>query len=127
MRRLGADEVLDYAAPGFPATIGDLDLVIDGVSAASMAALHPAIKPGGLASSLFDPHPAPPAQIRAQVVGTVAAARAPATTSPGPRRTGGRPATDGSRHRDLAAGRGADLCDADGGMRCSAHCQESGW
>lgn len=37
VRELGASEVLDYADPDYPRVLRDLDLVVDGVNAASMA------------------------------------------------------------------------------------------
>lgn len=80
VRSLGADEVIDYNQPGYATSITDLDLVIDGVSSASMAALYSAIRPGGLAISLFDPPAPAPAGIRAQIVGTAAVAAGPLRT-----------------------------------------------
>lgn len=77
VRTLGADEVVDYRSPDLPDLLPDLDLVIDGVSAASMAALYPKIRPGGLAVSLFDPPSPPPAGLRAQLVSTAAVAVGP--------------------------------------------------
>lgn len=77
VRSLGADEVIDYNEPDYASSITDLDLVIDGVSAASMAALYPAIRPGGLAISLFDPPAPSPPEIRTQLVGTAAIAARP--------------------------------------------------
>lgn len=66
VRELGADEVLDYADPDHARGLRDLDLVVDGVDAASMARVYPAIKPGGRIFSLFDQPPAPPAGVRAE-------------------------------------------------------------
>jgi NADPH:quinone reductase-like Zn-dependent oxidoreductase len=69
---LGADEVVDYTDPDYAASLHDLDVVIDGHSAESMAALYPAIRPGGVAITLFDEAVEPPAGIRAQAAGTPA-------------------------------------------------------
>ncbi|WP_435126682.1 NADP-dependent oxidoreductase [Actinacidiphila sp. bgisy144] len=77
VRALGADEVIDYHEPGWAARLDGLDLVIDGVSAASLSALYPAIRPGGLAISLFDPPVPPPGGFEARLVGTLAVARQP--------------------------------------------------
>ena len=66
VRSLGADEVLDYADPDYAGALHDLDLVVDGVDAASMARVYPAIKPGGRIFSLFDQPPPPPAGVRAE-------------------------------------------------------------
>ncbi|MBB4683158.1 NADP-dependent oxidoreductase [Amycolatopsis jiangsuensis] len=77
IRDLGADEVLDYRSPDLPGLLADLDLVIDGVSAAGLAAFYPKIRRDGLALSLFDPPLPPPAGIRAQLVATAAIADGP--------------------------------------------------
>ncbi|CAL9630138.1 NADP-dependent oxidoreductase [Streptomyces sp. enrichment culture] len=77
VRTLGADEVIDYREPGYTARLGGLDLVIDGVSSANLSALYPAIRPGGLAISLFDPPTPPPDGIEARLVGTIAIAQQP--------------------------------------------------
>ncbi len=66
VRSLGADEVLDYADPDYAAVLHDLDLVVDGVDAASMARVYPAIKPGGRIFSLFDQPPPPPSGVRSE-------------------------------------------------------------
>lgn len=65
VRELGADEVLDYADPHYARGLHDIDLVVDGVSAASIARVYPAMKPGGRVFSLFDQPPAPPEGVRA--------------------------------------------------------------
>jgi NADPH:quinone reductase-like Zn-dependent oxidoreductase len=67
---LGADEVVDYTQPGFECLLKDLDVVIDGHSAESLAAIYPAIRAGGLAITLFDQLVDPPAGIRAVEAGT---------------------------------------------------------
>lgn len=66
VRDLGADEVLDYTDPDYARALRDLDLVVDGVDAASMARVYPAIKAGGKVFSLFDQPPPPPAGVRAE-------------------------------------------------------------
>jgi NADPH:quinone reductase-like Zn-dependent oxidoreductase len=68
VRALGADEVLDYAVPDYATGLHDLDLVVDGVDAASMARVYPAVKPGGRVFSLFDPPPPAPAGVRAELL-----------------------------------------------------------
>lgn len=67
---LGADEVVDYTKPGFESQLSELDVVIDGHSAESLATLYPAIKVGGLAITLFDAPVDPPAGVRAVEAGT---------------------------------------------------------
>jgi len=66
VRDLGADEVLDYADPGHARALHDLDLVVDGVNADSMARVYPAIRAGGKVFSLFDQPPPPPTGVRAE-------------------------------------------------------------
>lgn len=65
VRELGADEVLDYADPHYERALHDLDLVVDGVDAASIARIYPAVKEGGRVFSLFDQPPPPPEGVRA--------------------------------------------------------------
>lgn len=74
---LGADEVVDYTQPDYASSLHDLDVVIDGHSAASLAALYPAIKKGGLAITLFDQPADAPAGIRTQEAGTPAVMERP--------------------------------------------------
>jgi NADPH:quinone reductase-like Zn-dependent oxidoreductase len=45
---------LDYRAPDLPESLHDIDVVIDGVSAANIASIYPAMKPGSVAISLFE-------------------------------------------------------------------------
>jgi NADPH:quinone reductase-like Zn-dependent oxidoreductase len=66
VRELGADEVLDYADPNYVRALHDLDLVVDGVDAASIARVYPAMKPGSRLFSLFDQPPPPPPGVRAE-------------------------------------------------------------
>lgn len=66
VRALGADEVLDYADPDYALALRDLDLVVDGVGAASIARAYGALKPGGRVFSLFDQPPPPPPGVRAE-------------------------------------------------------------
>jgi NADPH:quinone reductase-like Zn-dependent oxidoreductase len=70
VRSLGADEALDYRRADQLAELHDIDVVIDGVSAANIAEVYPAMRPGAIAISLFDPPTPPPAGIRAAVVAT---------------------------------------------------------
>ena len=72
VRTLGADEALDYRAPDLLESLHDIDVVIDGVSAANIATLYPAMKPGSIAISLFDQPPPAPDGVRAEVVATTA-------------------------------------------------------
>jgi NADPH:quinone reductase-like Zn-dependent oxidoreductase len=48
LRRLGADEVVDYTQADVAAATGDLDLVMDMIGGAGSVRLLPALKPGGL-------------------------------------------------------------------------------
>lgn len=70
VRRLGADLVIDYRQPGFEQDLHDLSLVVDGVSAAGMARIYPAMNEGATLVSLFDVPPPAPAGIHTQHVAT---------------------------------------------------------
>lgn len=100
VRGLGADEVIDYHQPDYPEQLDGLDLVIDGVGAENLSALYPAIRPGGLAISLFDaPTPAPDG-IEARLVDTVRVATQPLR---GPLEELARLVTDGALRVEVTA------------------------
>lgn len=66
VRSLGANEALNYSDSNYTQLLSDLDLVIDGVSAESIASIYPAVKPGGRVFSLFDLPPNAPDGVTAE-------------------------------------------------------------
>jgi NADPH:quinone reductase-like Zn-dependent oxidoreductase len=70
VRGLGADEAIDYIRSDVVETLHGIDVVIDGVGAANIAKVYPAMRAGAIAISLFDPPPEPPSGIRAEIVAT---------------------------------------------------------
>ncbi|NGZ88543.1 NADP-dependent oxidoreductase [Duganella sp. SAP-35] len=70
VRSLGADQVLDYRQSGFEQHLHGLSLVVDGVSAAGMARIYPAMNNGATLVSLFEAPPPAPVGIRTQHVAT---------------------------------------------------------
>jgi NADPH:quinone reductase-like Zn-dependent oxidoreductase len=70
VRELGADEAIDYRDPSLPHSLPDIDVLIDGVSAANVAEVYPRMRRGSVAISLFDPPPTPANGIRAEIVAT---------------------------------------------------------
>lgn len=54
VRELGADEVVDYAIPGYDETIRDCDVVLDTVGGETLAQSWRMLKPGGLLISIVD-------------------------------------------------------------------------
>lgn len=70
VRGLGADLVIDYRQAGFEHDLHDLSLVVDGVSAAGMARIYPAMNSGATLVSLFDTPPPAPVGIQTLHVAT---------------------------------------------------------
>jgi NADPH:quinone reductase-like Zn-dependent oxidoreductase len=106
VRTLGADEALDYRAPDLPESLHDIDVVIDGVSAANIASIYPAMKPGSVAISLFEFTSQSLRDLMTALVGLVVAGTLEVVRSQTPPGPGGlssrRPQTRQSRYRALS-------------------------
>jgi NADPH:quinone reductase-like Zn-dependent oxidoreductase len=70
VRKLGADEAIDYRDPDLACSLHEIDVLIDGVSATNIARFYPSMRPGSVAISLFDPPPPAATEIRAEIVAT---------------------------------------------------------
>src|SRR5438105_5248537 len=57
VRSLGADRVVDYTTTPVESVVQDVDLVLDGVGAATLSSSLAVLKPGGTLISLAGPPP----------------------------------------------------------------------